>query len=212
MKLNLGCGSHVPGGWINVDYALGARCARIPFFRSLNKKLRVFAIDWDHRIVVHDLRKPFPWGDDCADVIYISHLLEHFTRDEGRTFLARCSMTLRQGGIIRVIVPDLHHVVREYSEGRLRADAFVEELGVLYHQNVHPVKNLLAPLVQFPHRCMYDAATLLDLLREMGISAVRRPPLESDIENIQAIELSSRTENAVIVEGTNTSRPVSETL
>ena len=28
MKLNLGCGSHAPHGWVNVDYALGARFAK----------------------------------------------------------------------------------------------------------------------------------------------------------------------------------------
>jgi len=31
MKLNLGCGNQVVEGWVNVDYALGARFAKIPF-------------------------------------------------------------------------------------------------------------------------------------------------------------------------------------
>jgi hypothetical protein len=32
LKLNLGCGSHVPSGWVNVDYALGAWVAKLPVF------------------------------------------------------------------------------------------------------------------------------------------------------------------------------------
>jgi hypothetical protein len=43
LKLNLGCGSHVPSGWVNVDYALGAWVAKLPVFsliiRSSNYQL-----------------------------------------------------------------------------------------------------------------------------------------------------------------------------
>ena len=40
-KVNLGCGHHTPEGWTHVDYALGARLSRVPFFRFLNRKLAV---------------------------------------------------------------------------------------------------------------------------------------------------------------------------
>jgi len=41
-KLNLGCGSHTPEEWINVDNALSARLAKVPFFRIINRKLKIF--------------------------------------------------------------------------------------------------------------------------------------------------------------------------
>lgn len=107
MKLNLGCGDHVIEGWTNVDYALDARLNRLPLFRVVNRKLRIFSTDWDKRIVLHDLTKRFPWPDSSVDVVYSAHALEHFTKEHGRAFLAECYRVLRPRGIIRIVVPDL---------------------------------------------------------------------------------------------------------
>jgi hypothetical protein len=59
--LNLGCGHHVVNGWINVDYALGAQMRKIPLLEYLNKRLHFFKMEWDNRIVIHDLRRKFPF-------------------------------------------------------------------------------------------------------------------------------------------------------
>ncbi|NJN52379.1 MAG: hypothetical protein HC809_12105 [Gammaproteobacteria bacterium] len=73
MKLNLGCGATTPVGWINVDYAFGARLARVPGFRWLRARTGLVNLDWDPSIVIADLRQLFPWPDRSADVIYSSH-------------------------------------------------------------------------------------------------------------------------------------------
>lgn len=200
MKLNLGCGTRTPAGWVNVDYALGARCAKIPFFAAVNRRIRLFSLDWNPGILVHDLRRPFPWSDGSARLVYASHLLEHLTREEGRLFVTRCHAVLRAGGILRIVVPDLSNVVSEYSAGRLPADEFVERLGVLYGTGTSGVRRILSPIVEFPHRCMYDAGTLLSLLRGSGFQAEPRRPFESAIEDISDVELKERTDRAVIVE------------
>jgi ubiquinone/menaquinone biosynthesis C-methylase UbiE len=201
MKLNLGCGSQVPDGWINVDYALGARFAKNPIFRALNRKLRVFDLDWNEKIYLHNLTKQFPWADSSIDVVYSSHTLEHFTRGDGRRFLAECHRVLRNNGIVRIVVPDLRNVVVEYTEGRINADDLVEKLGVLYGNNKNVLKNRLSPFIQFPHKCMYDSPRLLAILSETGFDAANRAPFDSDISDIRLVELEGRTENAVIVEG-----------
>ena len=43
LKLNLGCGPVIIDGWINVDYAIGARLNKFLLFRKLNKKIGLFA-------------------------------------------------------------------------------------------------------------------------------------------------------------------------
>jgi len=201
MKLNLGCGSQVTDGWINVDYAPGARFAKIPFFRALNKKLRLFHLDWNEKIYLHDLTKRFPWSDSTIDVVYSSHTLEHLSREDGRTFLAQCHRVLRKNGIIRIVVPDLRHSVVEYIEGRIRADDFVEKLGVLYENSNNVLKKHLAPFIQFPHKCMYDSARLLEILSEIGFEASNRDAFDSAISDLRLVELEERTEHAVVVEG-----------
>jgi ubiquinone/menaquinone biosynthesis C-methylase UbiE len=201
MKLNLGCGSQVPNGWINVDYSLGARFAKIPLFSVLNRKIKLFELDWNEKIFLHNLTKQFPWNDFSIDIVYSSHTLEHFSKEDGRKFLAECCRVLRKNGIIRIVVPDLRHFVNEYIEGRILADDFVGKLGVLYGTSNNTLKRLLSPYIQFPHKCMYDALRLIEILRELGFDARTRDAFDSSIDDIRLVEWEVRTRNAVIVEG-----------
>ena len=201
MKLNLGCGSQVPDGWVNVDYALGARFMKIPFFRAFNRQVKLFNLDWNEKVYLHDLTKTFPWADSSIDIVYSSHTLEHFSKEDGRRFLAECHRVVRGNGIIRIVVPDLWHFVIEYTEGRVHADDFVENLGVLYGNCSNALKNRLSLFFQFPHKCMYDNSRLIQILSEIGFEASTRVAFDSDIEDIRLVEMEGRTENAVIVEG-----------
>lgn len=201
MKLNLGCGSQVPDGWVNVDYALGARFVKIPFFDAINRKIKLFNLHWNKKIYLHNLTKKLPWADASIDIVYSSHTLEHFSKEEGRSFLAECHRVLRKNGIIRIVVPDLRQNVNEYIEGQIYADDFVKKLGVLYGNSNNTLKKKLSPFFQFPHKCMYDNSRLIEILNGIGFEASTRVAFDSDIEKIRLVELEGRTENAVIVEG-----------
>lgn len=201
MKLNLGCGSETPQGWLNVDFSLGARFAKFPLFSSINRRLRLFELDWSKEIFAHDLGKKFPWEDGSIDIIYSSHTLEHFFRGEGLFFLRECYRVLRKSGIIRIVIPDLRALVDDYISGNTRADHFVESLGVLYGSHRRGLTGKLAPFIQFPHKCMYDAETLLSIMREIGFACDKNQAFCSRIEDIDLVELKNRTQNAVIVEG-----------
>ena len=202
MKLNLGCGPQVPDSWLNVDYALGAKFMKVPFFRALNKKVRLFDLDWDEKIYLHDLTKKFPWADSSIDIVYSSHTLEHFSKEHGRRFIHECHRVLRNNGILRIVVPDLRQFVDEYIEGLIHADDFVEKLGVLYDETSdNGFKRRLSPILQFPHKCMYDSERLIEVFGEIGFEASSRSAFNSDIEEIRQVELEDRTKKAVIVEG-----------
>jgi len=201
MKLNLGCGPQVVEGWINVDYALGARLATTPVLGATVRALGLFNMRWDPRIHIHDLTKPLPWADGTADVCYTSHTVEHMSRDEGRHLVSEAYRVLRPGGVLRVVVPDLHDVVDRYAGGRLPAENFVEELGVLYGSGKRGLRRLLAPAVEFPHKCMYDTDAMCRLLTISGFVAERRAAFDSAIDDIRSVEIEDRTICAVIVEG-----------
>ncbi len=207
MKLNLGSGPRAVPGWTNVDIAPGARWAKLPLFRRVNRRMRFFSLDWDPGIVLADLRREFPWPSGSAEVIYVSHLLEHFTREEGCLFLRRCADTLSPRGILRIIVPDLAFITGEYHEGRIPATEFLERLGVLYHRTHSPLKDRFAPFVQFPHKCMYDAPALLSAVRDAGLAGEVRSPRESAIGDIDTVEHMERTAHAVIVEACKPAGP-----
>lgn len=200
MKLNLGCGFQTPDGWVNVDYAFGARLSRLPFVQAMNKRFKFFGGNWDRSVYIHNLHKTFPWEDGSVDVIYTSHTLEHFSKEEGEHFLSECHRVLICNGIIRVVVPDLADIISRYGRGDLRAPDFIEALGVfdtpLGFLGINYFKNHFSS-----HKCMYDVSSLITVLEDIGYSAQNGSPLKSDIPGIEHIELLERTVNAVIVEG-----------
>lgn len=89
--LNVGCGHHRHPDWVNVDM-----------------------YDSDGGIIVHDLRTPLPFADSTFDVVYHSHALEHFDREQGERLLRECWRVLTPGGVLRVAVPDLEQIARGY--------------------------------------------------------------------------------------------------
>jgi predicted SAM-dependent methyltransferase len=91
--LNLGCGNRFHPDWVNVDFAAT-----------------------DHCVLSHDLRRGVPFPDEQFDVVYHSHLLEHFSRPFALSFLGECARVLKPGGIIRIAVPDLERVAKTYLQ------------------------------------------------------------------------------------------------
>ncbi len=89
--LNLGCGGRYHPDWTNVD------------FRSSGPG-----------VIACNLNLGIPIEDNCFDVVYHSHLLEHFPKGHAPIFLKECNRVLKKGGIIRVAVPDLEQIVRWY--------------------------------------------------------------------------------------------------
>jgi predicted SAM-dependent methyltransferase len=90
-KLNLGCGERHAKGWINLD------------FNSNHPD-----------VTAHNLLRPLPFADDSFDVVYSSHVLEHFAKNEGERLVKECFRVLKPGGILRLVVPDLEQTCREY--------------------------------------------------------------------------------------------------
>jgi ubiquinone/menaquinone biosynthesis C-methylase UbiE len=201
MKLNLGCSAHVVNNWVNVDFALGARLAKVPLFKLLNKQVKFFNMEWSDKIYIHDLTKSFPWKDNSVNVIYSSHTLEHFTKEQGFYFLSECYRVLEPTGILRIVVPDLKAIVTDYLNGKLPADEFIKNLDVLYINKGSWVKSALAPFTQFPHKCMYDNETLLKIFNRIGFKSSIMMPFESSIQDIKDVEIEKRTVFASIIEG-----------
>jgi len=55
-------------------------------------------------------------GDLRLDKILAEHVWEHLTPEDGVTALKNCAAYLREGGIIRIAVPDGHHPDADYIE------------------------------------------------------------------------------------------------
>lgn len=173
LKLNLGCGSNYVDGWINIDYALGSRLAQNPVFAFLNRRLHLFNVSWDRRILIHDLRRSLPFENDSIDVIYSSHTLEHLRREDGFRLLTECHRILKTGGIVRIVVPDFEEIATQYVNASLPAEEFLVKVGVVPPIRSGGLKGKLGRLIGFPHRCMHDTNTLLKRMEEAGFRAAK---------------------------------------
>ena len=91
MRANLGCGSQICQDWINIDL-----------------------VRTGPGVVAHDLSTGIPLPDASCEVVYHSHVLEHFRRPDAQFFMRECFRVLKPGGILRVAVPDLEQICRQY--------------------------------------------------------------------------------------------------
>lgn len=89
--LNLGCGNRFHKEWYNIDFHSNSR-----YVKS------------------HNLLKGIPYESNRFDVVYHSHVLEHFQKSDAAKFLSECYRVLNEGGTLRVAVPNLEQIVREY--------------------------------------------------------------------------------------------------
>lgn len=92
VMLNIGCGRVFSEDWINLDVAPA-----------------------DASVVQLDASKGLPFKEGTVDVCYSSHVLEHIAGHEAGLFLSECARVLKPEGVIRIVVPDLEMIVREYS-------------------------------------------------------------------------------------------------
>lgn len=91
--LNLGCGSNFSSEseWTNVNFvATGVS------------------------VIAHNLLNGIPFENNYFDVVYHSHVLEHFTKSDAKKFLIECLRVLKPDGIFRIAVPDLERIAKEY--------------------------------------------------------------------------------------------------
>ena len=119
--LNLACGTQTDPQWNNLDFSPYALLCRRPL---LVKLLRISGFLSDQRyarlqeldptLIRWNLARGIPFEDETADVVYHSHFLEHLERDSALVFLRECHRVLKPGGIIRVVVPDLHLLISAY--------------------------------------------------------------------------------------------------
>jgi predicted SAM-dependent methyltransferase len=91
--VNLGCGNRYHKDWINFDFISG----------TLDVKQ-------------HDLTRGIPLENNSTDVVYHSHVLEHFNKEGGKFFLSECFRVLKSGGVLRIAVPDLEQITKSYLE------------------------------------------------------------------------------------------------
>jgi len=138
LKLHLGCGDIRLEGYNNID------C------RYLS------AVDQ-----IDDIKILASFEENTIDVIYASHVLEHFSRWEYKEALQRWYNILKTGGTLRVAIPDFEQVVKYYLKTKNLRDVS----GLLYGRQNYKENY---------HTWCWDFNELKKDLNSIGFKDVRR--------------------------------------
>lgn len=209
VRANIGCGKTPTPGFENFDNSLSVRLAHYPIVSRALGILGIFgkeqqdfiAYARENSILWADAVRHIPLPDRSADLIYASHVIEHFDRSEVKSFLNEVKRVLAPGGVIRIAVPDLRkHIDRYIREGD--ADALLEGT-LLAHARPQSFRERVAKLLvgDRHHLWMYDAGSLCGLLDDCGFrDAKALQPGETTIEHPGSLNLSERAAESLYVE------------
>jgi predicted SAM-dependent methyltransferase len=150
VKLNLGSFTHMFHGWRNLDLI----------------DLTPWARTNGYTFTPWDLAHGLPYDDQVVDLIFLSHVLEHFDYAAGQRLLGECQRVLKPGGVLRVAVPDAERLLTLYREGTLST---LQELCGS-ELTGEPIQLLHELLYGGDHRAIYDQRTLVRALHAVGFT------------------------------------------
>ena len=200
-----GCGYSAPPEWLNFDASPTLRWERIPLLGSLWTKN---AERFPSNVRIGDIVKGLPVPDESCRGVYASHVLEHLALDEFHQALRNTRRILQEGGIFRLVVPDLEWAAREYvrrldeTSDPKANDFLLREtyLGTATRRR-GPAGLVYRWLSTASHLWMWDEPSLRQALTEHGFVAVRRCRA-GDCEDpmFALVEDPARFEHAVAME------------
>jgi len=141
IKLHLGCGHRDFGkDWIHID-----------------------AGDYSHLDYssIQDLRQ---FEDNTVDIIYASHVIEYFDRDEINHLLKEWKRILKPNCTLRLAVPNFEAMSYLYSTKRI---SLKDILGPLYGK-------MKMGNMQIYHKTVYDFDEIKTILQKNGFKDVKR--------------------------------------
>jgi len=131
--------------------------------RVLPGYVHIDIINHPHIDYVHNVTNLEMFDDNSVELIYASHLLEHFYKDEAHRAVKEWYRILSPGGTLRLAVPNLDtliHVYKTYNDIDLIA-------GPLYGHCTTTRSN------EVPHRYIYTKDTLCAMLQTIGYKHIR---------------------------------------
>ena len=142
IKINMGCGERNFGkGWIHIDG---------------NQFLHLNSNDiW---------LEEYP--NDIVDLLYTSHMIAYFDREEIVPLLERWYEVINTGGKLRIATPDFKQMVTLYQSGYSKY-SLDNIIGPMYGKWVMDGKHIY-------HKTVYDFDSLKKLLHSIGFKNVRR--------------------------------------
>lgn len=120
-----------------------------------------------------DLSQPLPFPDNSVDMIYSSHLLEHFRYPDLVNLLNECLRILKSGGIFSVAVPNARLYLDAYQNpANFDSAKFCRHKSAYNYNSKIDFVNYMA-YMDGHHYYMFDEENLAAILKRTGFKTVR---------------------------------------
>ncbi len=171
LSVNIAAGPFGQKKWVNID-----------MFQHENISFRF------------DCRKKLPFQDATVKRIRAEHVLEHLCiRDEAPFFLRQCFRILEQGGVLRIVVPDVEKYMKAYvskdNEVWKTLGWDLTNLPKDMPTDIYLINHVVRQ--DGEHKFGYDFASLQDIVLKAGFKKVIRQEWSQSIDS----ELTNDLEN-----------------
>lgn len=156
----------------------------------------------------YNLLKGVPLNSEAISGINMSHILEHFTRDDALKVLKECYRVLKPNGVLRISCPDL----LKYAKAYVNRDAsFFDSLPIqkacLYDNLTTYGDRFISKAydndLAYGHKWFYDAESTIELVKLAGFTKVEERCLhDSLLPNIAEVEPAYRVFESFYIEAT----------
>ncbi len=156
--INLGCGSIIHEGMINIDF----------FFEK--------GIDYGA-----DLRYPLRIPSNSIDGIVCEHTMEHILYKDDAKLLSECHRVLKPGGTIRIILPDISKFINAYAKGD--QEWFDQWEKIFFRDSPDPsrskrsikspIQALSFVMQEYGHISAWDIPLMTKFLEEAGFKEIQ---------------------------------------
>jgi predicted SAM-dependent methyltransferase len=152
---------------------------------------------WPRDVRRLDVLRGLPFADSSIRYVYSSHLLQSLTYAQSLSLMREIFRVLQNGGVLRIIVPDLERVVQDYLADAqpLASHTQMQRLSI----KTTAARALLGRGQGYEQ--MFDARSLKRLFLDAGfanpeVCAFR----QSRIPEIDALEIEQRKRESLYVE------------
>ena len=204
IKLNLGSGPSGLNDWLNYDYGVLPLLSMFPIFRQILINFRLLPQGYNLRwpkIKLVDIGRRFPLTDSSVKYIYCSHVLEHFHPWRVEKILKECFRVLQNGGVMRIVIPDLSKICRIYLR-ELSGTNFCR-IWWGYEKDIEP-KGIFQKLSRYfirEHQWHYGKNELTLLLNKAGFKDVKiRYFCQGIVPNIEKLDLPEHRDHSLYLE------------
>jgi predicted SAM-dependent methyltransferase len=188
LRVNVGCGTNVADGYVNIDLVS------------------------DPRVFFWDCRKSLPFDDESVDVIFSEHVVEHFEYpSQSSIFLKECHRCLKKDGVVRIVVPDGGLYLSLFNlpswEELVRVRPLIESkdgytdrwLPATYKTKMEFINAVFRQGTE--HKFIYDFETLERHMKDCGFADVRRQKFGVTGSPYDPLDSEERRLESLYVEG-----------